>query len=162
MHDANVSRFAMRCIAAAAIALAGAWASAATPAADAQARYVQERARCISGESGQAQETCLKEAVNARDAAKKDQLSSGDGKLHQNKRERCDALTGDEQRDCLARARGTGNSVSGASVSGSEGSASMTKSNSTSGSVKGGGTISETITRETVVGAPVPASAASR
>ena len=157
----NTSRLSLRCIAAL-VALSGTYAVAAGPAGEVQSRYEQERARCMNGQSGQAQDTCLKEAVNARDAAMKNQLSSGDGKLRDNKRDRCAALTGDEQRDCLARARGNGNSVSGMSVSGSEGSASIVKSNSTSGSVQGGGTISQTITRETVVGAPVPASAASR
>ena len=162
MRNPDIPSLSIRCIAGAAFALAAAGAIAATPTSDIQARYEQERARCMSGQSGQAQETCLKEAVNARDAATKGQLNDGDGKLHKNKRERCDALTGDEQRDCLARARGNGNSVSGASVTTSEGSASVTKSSSTSGSVKGGGVLRETVTRETVVGAPVPASAASR
>jgi len=133
-----------------------------TPSGDIQARYEQERARCLSGQSGQAQDTCLKEAVNARDAAMKNQLGNGDGKLRQNAKERCDVLTGDERRDCLARTRGDGNSVSATSITTPEGSASITKSNSTSGSVKGGGVLRETITRETVVGAPIPASAASR
>ena len=154
----------IRCVASAVLMAAGASAFAATPTSEAQARYEQERARCMSGQSGQAQDTCLKEAVNARDAATKGQLNDGGGKgmLHKNARERCDVLTGDEQRDCLARTRGNGNSVSGASITSSEGSASITKSSSTSGSVKGGGVLRQTVTRETVVGAPIPASAASR
>jgi len=166
MRNPNTSSFSIRCLAGAVLALTGVGAIAATPASDVQARYEQERARCMAGQSGQAQDTCMKEAVNARDAAKKGQLSDGDGKLHKNARERCDALTGDEQRDCLARTRANGNSVSGASVTSSEGSASIVKSSSTSGSVKGGGVLRETVTTETVVGAPVvvptPASAASR
>ncbi|MEP7100987.1 MAG: hypothetical protein ABI781_10780 [Burkholderiales bacterium] len=164
MRKPNTSSLSIRCIAGAVFALAGASAIAATPTGDAQARYEQERARCLSGQSGQAQDTCLKEAVNARDAAVKGQLSDGGGKRDRraNARERCDVLTGDEQRDCLARSRGNGNSVIGASVTGSEGSASITKRSSTSGSVKGGGVLRETVTRETVVGAPIPASAASR
>jgi hypothetical protein len=162
MRQAHTPSFSIRCLAAALFTLAGAQVLAATPASDIQARYEQERARCLAGQSGQSQDTCLREAVNARDAAKKDQLGNGDGKLHKNARERCDVLTGDEQRDCLARTRGNGNSVSGAAVISSEGSASIVKSNSTSGSVKGGGVLRETVTRETVVGAPIPASAASR
>jgi hypothetical protein len=127
----------LRVVAGAVLALAGACASAATPAGDVQARYEQERARCLSGQSGQAQDTCMKEAVNARDAAMKGQLADGDGKLRKNAKERCDVLTGDERRDCMSRVKG--------------------KSNSTeSGSVKGGGILRETVTIE-----PAPAPAAS-
>jgi len=162
MRNTNLTALSTRCLAAAALACAGVSVIAAGPTSDVQARYEQERARCLAGQSGQAQDTCMKEAVNARDAAVKGDLTNGDGKLHKNARERCDVLTGDEQRDCLARTRGNGNSVSGAAVISSEGSASIVKSNSTSGSVKGGGVLRETVTRETVVGAPIPASAASR
>ena len=103
--------------------------SAATPApSDAQARYEQERARCLSGESGQAQATCLKEAVNALEAAKHGQLNDANATYRKNAKERCDVLTGDEQRDCIARAKGQSTSVSG--------------------SVKGGGILRETVTRE--------------
>jgi len=131
----------IRVVAGAVFALASACASAAapTPAGDVQARYEQERARCLSGRSGQAQDTCMKEAVNARDAAMKGQLADGDGKLRKNAKERCDVLTGDEQRDCMARVKGMSNTIE-------------------SGSVKGGGILRETVTIEP---APSPAPAAS-
>ena len=105
-------------------------ASAGTAApSDAQARYEQERARCLSGESGQAQSTCLKEAGAALEAAKHGQLNDGNAKYRQNAKERCNVLTGDEMRDCIARAKGQSTSVSG--------------------SVKGGGILSESVTTET-------------
>lgn len=127
----------LRAVAGVVLAAAGACASAATPAGDVQARYEQERARCLSGQSGQARETCLKEAVNAREAATKGQLADGDGKLGKNAKDRCDVLSGDEQRDCMARVKG--------------------KSNTTeSGSVKGGGILRETVTIE-----PAPAASAA-
>ena len=127
----------IRAVAVAVLAMAGVCASAATPAGEVQSRYEQERARCLSGQSGQAQDTCLKEAVNAREAAMKGQLADGDGKLNKNAKDRCDALTGDEKRDCMSRVKG--------------------KSNTTeSGSVKGGGIIRETTTIE-----PAPAASAA-
>ncbi len=123
-------------LAGAVISLSAASAIAA-PTSDIQARYERERARCLSGQSGQAQETCLKEAGAARDAATKHQLASGGGNLRTNAKERCDVLVGDEQRDCMARVKG--------------------KSNTTeSGSVKGGGIIRETVTIE-----PAPAASAA-
>ncbi|MBC8055020.1 MAG: hypothetical protein H7Y61_00405 [Rhizobiales bacterium] len=124
----------------AATALIASSAFAATPAADTQSRYEQERARCLAGQSGQARETCLKEAGAARDAAKKGQLNDGDGKLNKNAKDRCDVLTGDEQRDCMARIKGAGNTTE-------------------SGSVKGGGIIRETKTIEV---APAASTAPSR
>ncbi len=106
---------------------------------DANARYARERAECLQGATGQDRETCLKEAGAARDAARRQQLAEGDENYRRNEKERCDALAGDEAKDCLARMRGKG---------------------SKSGSVKGGGIYRETVTRE-VTPASGPASAAS-
>jgi hypothetical protein len=112
-----------------------------TPSADIEARYHAERATCMSGSSNQDRSTCLKEAGAARDEARKGQLTDGDGKLRQNAKQRCDALSGDDARDCLARMKGKG---------------------TTSGSAQGGGILRETVTREThtvetPVAAPMPA-----
>jgi hypothetical protein len=106
-------------------------AMAADPSAssDAKARYEQERARCLSGQSGQAQATCLKEAGAALDASKQGMLNDGNTKYKKNAKERCDALTGDEHRDCIARMKNASNTTE-------------------SGSVKGGGIIRETVTVE--------------
>lgn len=108
---------------------ASATAAAPAVAPDIQTRYEQERARCMSGQSGQAQETCLKEAGAARDQARQGQLNDGDAKYGKNARDRCAALTGDEQRDCMARMKNSTNTTE-------------------SGSVKGGGILRETVTRE--------------
>ena len=108
-----------------------------TPSADIEARYRAERATCMNGSSNQDRSTCLKEAGAARNEARKGQLSDGDGKLPRNAKQRCDALSGDEARDCLARMKGKG----------------MTR-----GSAQGGGILRETVTREThTVETPVPA-----
>lgn len=96
------------------------------------ARYQQERARCLSGQSGQAQATCLKEAGAAKQQGREGQLTEGSD---QNAKKRCDLQSGDARKDCLARANGTG----------------MT---TTSGSVKSGGVLKETTTT-----VPAPAAA---
>jgi hypothetical protein len=118
------------------VCAAAATTAANTPSADIEARYRAERATCMNGTSNQDRATCLKEAGAARDEARKGQLSDGDGKLRQNAKQRCDALSGDEARDCLARMKGKG---------------------TTSGSAQGGGILRETVTREThTVETPMP------
>ena len=99
---------------------------AASDVASAQARYDKERARCLSGTSGQEQATCLKEAGAALDLAKRNQMKDAPGTPYdKNAADRCGALPAADQPDCLSRARGEGQS---------------------SGSVKGGGVIRETVT----------------
>lgn len=122
-------RFAGTWFASAVLGLSASAVGAATAApSDAQARYEQERARCLSGESGQPQATCLKEAINALDAAKHGQLNDGNAPYHKNAEQRCEVLTGGDRRDCIARVNGQSTTVSG--------------------SVKGGGILRETVTRE--------------
>jgi hypothetical protein len=137
-------RLASLWFASAMLSLSAAAAAGTVAPSDAQARYEQERARCLSGESGQAQSTCLKEAGAALDAAKHGQLNDGNANYRQNAKERCSALTGDEMRDCIARAKGQSTSVSG--------------------SVKGGGILRESVTVETrpalVIVPAVPAASA--
>ena len=98
-----------------------------SPSSEIQARYTQDRAKCLSGQSNQDQSTCLKEAGAARDLAMHGQLDDGDAKYRKNARVRCDTLSGDEARDCVARMKGAG---------------------TTSGSVEAGGIYRETVTRE--------------
>ena len=126
------------------VCAAAAMAVAKTPAADIQMRYQQERARCLDGSSNQDRATCLKEAGAARDEARKGHLNDGDAKYRSNARDRCNALTGDEARDCLVRMKGKGNT--------------NTTNTTTSGSVESGGILRETVTRETkpVEAAPAP------
>jgi hypothetical protein len=98
--------------------------------ASAQARYQQERARCMSGESGQDYATCLREAGAALQAARRGQLDDGDAKYRRNALERCKPLPADEAKDCRDRIMGQG---------------------TVSGSVKGGGIYREKTTIETKV-----------
>jgi hypothetical protein len=110
-----------------ALASAGAMAGTTGSSQDIQARYDQERAKCLSGQSNQDRATCLREAGAARDAARQGELNDNGAKYKQNAKERCDALTGDEAKDCLARMKGKG---------------------TVSGSVEGGGILRETVTRK--------------
>lgn len=107
-------------------------------AADVQARYEQERTKCLSGMSNQDRDTCMKEAGAARDAAKKGQLDEGGAAYRRNAKVRCDALTGDEAKDCIARMSGKG---------------------TTSGTAEAGGIYRELVTRE--VQAPADSASAS-
>ena len=122
-------RAAMRLTLAAVAAFIASGASAegsrASANAEAQARYQQERAACLNGQSGQDRATCLKEAGAALAEARRGNLTSGQGQLRDNRMDRCNALTGDEKSDCIARMRGEG---------------------TTEGSVQGGGILREKVT----------------
>lgn len=112
--------------------------------AQAQQRFKQERALCLSGQSAQDRSTCLKEAGAALAEARRGGLDSDPALYQRNQQQRCDSLRGDDQRDCLARMRGRGSSQ---------------------GSVAGGGILRELVTREVMApppAAPAPAAAASR
>ena len=136
----SILRPGSRFIASALLGMASASALAATAgvASETQARYEQDRAKCLSGKSNQDQATCLKEAGAARDAAKQGQLNDGEANYKRNAKTRCDALSGDEATDCLARMKGKG---------------------TTSGSVEAGGIYRETVTTE--IGAARPAVSAA-
>ena len=95
--------------------------------ATAQQRHQQERAHCMSGKSHQDQATCLREADNAHDAAKKGALAGGAGTdLQKNATARCEAQPAADRAACVQRILGAG---------------------TTEGSVQGGGLIRETETR---------------
>lgn len=136
------------CLLVAAIALAaGAHAAKPVPTGitQAQARYQQERAVCLSGQSQQDRATCLKEAGAALAEARRGGLDDDASRYADNQRQRCLRLTGDDQHDCLARMNGRG---------------------TVDGSVAGGGLLRELVTREVVVpsqpAASAPASPGSR
>ena len=113
-------------------ALSGVPAVAATPAgagsaAEIQARYEQERTKCLTGATNQQRDACLKEAGAAREAAKSGKLDDGNAAYRLNAKVRCDALTGNEAKDCLARMEGKGK---------------------TSGTAEAGGIYRDLVTRE--------------
>ena len=98
---------------------------------EAQARYQQERAACLNGQTSQDRATCLKEAGAALLEARRGNLTDGQGQLDRNAMERCKVLSGAERTDCIDRMHGAG---------------------TVEGSVSGGGILREKVTIE-----PAPA-----
>ena len=105
-------------------------ANAAAPTATptpAEQRYQQDRANCLAGKTAESQQTCLKEAGAALQAAREHDLKSpSPSQIAANERKRCETLSGGDKADCLKRAAGLDTTVSG--------------------SVAGGGDIKETVT----------------
>jgi hypothetical protein len=105
----------------------GAISATATSPTPAEQRYQQDRANCLAGKTAESQQTCLKEAGAALQASREHDLKSGNSaQLAANERKRCEPLSGDDRKACLARAAGM--------------------DTTTSGSVAGGGDIKETVT----------------
>ncbi len=78
-------------------------AEAANPSSEAQARYAQERAVCLSGQSNQDRATCLKEAAAALKEAKAGKLNDGGQDYAANALQRCNGLPGEQQELCYRR-----------------------------------------------------------
>ena len=86
-------------------------AAAPTPA---EQRYQQDHANCMAGKTAENQQTCLKEAGAALQASRAHELkSTTPEQLAANARKRCEALSGDDKKDCLKRAAGVDSIVSG-------------------------------------------------
>ena len=114
-----------------ALALVGGIAQAADPSTSdaAKAQYDAERARCMAGTTGQDQASCLKSAGAAYAAVRQGRLQDANGNYRDNALARCKTLPAGERADCVSR-------VDGSNASGT----------TTSGSVKGGGIVTETVT----------------
>ena len=101
-----------------------AW-SAGKGQSEAQRRYQQERAHCLSGQSNQDRATCLKEAAAALQEARRGGLATGSASLEANATARCNAQSAADREACVQRIMGSG---------------------STQGSVEAGGLIRQTET----------------
>jgi hypothetical protein len=112
-----ISSLGLSACAVAALLVAGMAAAAGGNLAEAQARYEQDRAACISGQSYQDRATCLREAGAALQEAKRARVGDSQSSYEQNRLIRCDRLTGGDRDDCLRRMRGEG-TVSGSVESG--------------------------------------------
>ena len=75
---------------------------------DAQLRYQQERAACLSGQTNQDRTTCLREAGAALAEARRGELESARSELLNNQLRRCDPLPNVERQACIARMSGKG------------------------------------------------------
>jgi hypothetical protein len=94
-------------------------ATAAASPTPAETRYQQDHANCMSGKTNEDQKTCLKEAGAALQAAREHDLKSGGAaQLAANERKRCEPLTGDDKKACLARADGMGTTTGSAAAGG--------------------------------------------
>ena len=90
-----------------------------TATADAQARYQQERAACLSGQSNQDRATCLHEAGAAFAQARREGLNDGPAPQYENNAlRRCEVLPGDDRRACVARMKGQGTTTGSAATGG--------------------------------------------
>lgn len=93
-------------------------AATAAKGSEAQLRYQQERAVCMSGSSNQDRATCLQEAGAALQEARRGNLSTGNANdLGHNRSVRCDALPMQDREDCTLRMQGQG-SASGSAQQG--------------------------------------------
>ena len=106
-------------VVAAVLLAASAAAVAQTPPQDARARYEQEREKCMTNNTQDTFATCLREANNALDAARKGQLSSPGAAAPGNATQRCAAFQSTaEQAECVRRMQNSPvrGSVSGGGV----------------------------------------------
>lgn len=72
-------------------------------AAAAKAQYESERARCMSGATGQTQSSCLQSAGAAYQAALEGRLTNPNTDYRANAVARCRMLPANDQDDCIAR-----------------------------------------------------------
>jgi hypothetical protein len=109
----------LRRFAACALVLAAApaaWSAGNQGASQAQQRYQQERAACLSGQSQQDRATCLREAGAAREEARRGRLDNGAGasaSLEQNAVARCNAQPAADREACVQRIMGAGSTQGG-------------------------------------------------
>jgi len=74
------------------------------PANDARARYEQEREKCKTNNTQDSLATCLRDATNAYDAARKGQLSDPGPIAIANATQRCQAFQNTQERaECVRR-----------------------------------------------------------
>ena len=96
-------------------------AAGAAPPTPAEQRYQQDRANCLAGKTAESQQTCLKEAGAALQAARQHDLKSpSPAQVAANERKRCEALSGDDKKDCLKRADNIDTTVSGSVAAGGD------------------------------------------
>jgi hypothetical protein len=70
--------------------------------------YQNDRQFCLSGQSSQSRETCLREAGAAMQQNAAAQAQPSAEQMAANAVRRCNAFTGDGQQSCLARMQGHG------------------------------------------------------
>lgn len=106
----NTLHTTLRALCGLALLAGAATAQAAADGASAESRYQQDREACLSGQTQQARDVCLREAGAARDAAGRGALdSNGKGDKAGNATARCEVFKkADEHAACLDRLQGSG------------------------------------------------------
>lgn len=100
---------ALTAAATAALLMAGTAAAAGATLSQAQQRYQQERAVCLSGESNQDRATCLREAGAALQEARRGGFDSGGAfEFERNRTIRCHPLPAGDREDCERRMQAEG------------------------------------------------------
>jgi hypothetical protein len=79
--------------------------------------YQQDRQLCLSGQSHQSQQTCLREAGAARQQNMAAQTQASAEQMEANALQRCQAFSGDARQSCVSRMQGQG-SVQGSAAAG--------------------------------------------
>ena len=96
----------LRRVAACVLAVAvvpAAWAAGHKGLSEAQQRYNEERAVCMSGQSNQDRATCLREAGAALQEARRGGLATSTSSLGQNATARCNAQPAADREACVQR-----------------------------------------------------------
>jgi hypothetical protein len=98
----------LACLVVALTCAPAAW-SAGRTSAEAQQRYKQERAHCLSGMSHQDKTACLREAAAALQESRRNRLESGGNASFQaNATARCNAQPAADRDACVQRITGSG------------------------------------------------------
>jgi hypothetical protein len=87
--------------------LPAAWAAGNKGMSEAQKRYNEERARCLSGQTNQDRATCLREAGAALQDARRNRLDTG-ANFEANATARCNAQPAADREACVQRIIGAG------------------------------------------------------
>ena len=82
-----------------------------TTGIDATGNYQHEVQSCLTGNTQQDRETCLREARNAQADKKRGLLDNARRPFDANAVARCDVLTGEDKAACKARVMGFGNTT---------------------------------------------------
>lgn len=86
-----------------------AWSAGSKGLSEAQQRYQQERAHCLSGQSNQDRATCLREATAALQEARRNRLETGgSASFAVNATARCNAQPAADREACVQRIMGAG------------------------------------------------------
>ncbi len=89
-----------------------------TTGIDASGSYQQEVNACMTGQTQQDRDTCLREARNAQSDKKRGVLDNAGAQFDANAKARCDVLAGEEKAACHARIQGYGRTTGSVAAGG--------------------------------------------